>query len=232
MRLLLIQQLQLIISEPSDLSGEIQIGSKSDSITITITNDDENEGNESFKVKLKSLTGAVFAGGATEIETTVTIEDDEDPELSFKTTEFNPAEDIQRGMFEVVVELSGATDSLVSFDIALSDGTATKNSDYENPASLRGMIPVGSTEATIMIPITTDLLHEGNETFNLTISNIMGAEVAGTEVTLVQEITIVDDETPTLQFTNNTFSVAENGTEVEITVELTGATGTNVNLYL
>ena len=212
---------------PSDLSGTIQAGMTADSLTITITDDGDNEGNETFTVRLKSLNGAVFASGTT-LDATVTIEDDEDPELSFKTTTFKPGEEISGGMFEVVVELSGATDSEVTFDIALGGGTATKDEDYEDPASLQGMIPVGSTKASIMIPITSDNLNEGNETFTLTLSTLSGAVFEPRGTTLVQEITIVDNEEPTLKFTSANFSVAENLAEIDVTVTLTGATDTEV----
>ena len=40
------------------------------------------------------------------------------------------------------------------------------------------MIPIGSTETTITIPVTSDILNEGNEAFNLTLSNIDNAVLA------------------------------------------------------
>ena len=213
---------------PSDLSGEIQAGLTGDTLTINIINDNKIEGHESFKVRLKSLTGAVFDSG-TMLDTTVTILDDELPELSFKTTEFMPAEEITGGEFEAEIELSRVTTEIVTFDIALGGGTATKDQDYENPSSLKGMIEAGSTITTITIPITSDMLNEGNETFNLTLSSLSGAVFEGGETTLVQEITIVDDEIPVLAFTNESFTVNEAGAEIVVSVELTGSTDSTVS---
>ena len=130
---------------PSALMGMISAGSTEDSLTITITNDFDIEGNETFKVRLKSLSGAVFASGDT-LDATVTIVDDEIPELSFKTSEFNPVEEISGGKFEVEVELSNTTTEVVTFNIALGGGTAIKDTDYADPASLSGRIPAGSTK--------------------------------------------------------------------------------------
>ena len=216
-------------SIPSNLAGMIPIGMTEDSLTISIPDDDDNEGNETFTVRIKSLSGAVFASG-TMLDIVVTITDDEEPELLFKTTEFSPREDIMDAEFEVEVMLTGATDEIVTFDIALGGGTAIKDTDYADPTSLSGMIPIGSTETTITIPITSDMLNEGNETFNLTLSNLMHAVLADDDVTeLEQEITIIDDEEPTLKFTKESYSIAEEGTSIDIGVELTGPKATNVS---
>ena len=56
----------------------------------------------------------------------------------------------------------------------------------------------------------------------------MNAVFDGGGTTLVQEITIIDNEMPTLSFKGEPFSVAETGTEIEIPVELTGPTGSDV----
>ena len=56
------------------------------------------------------------------LDTIVTITDDEDPILSFKTTKFNPEEEITGGKFEVKVELSGVSDEIVTFNLTLGGG--------------------------------------------------------------------------------------------------------------
>ena len=94
------------------------------------------------------------------------------------------------------MELASTTDIKVTFDITLSGGTATNSIDYENPTSLSREIAIGNTTDSIMIPIKSDTLNEGNETFNVTISNLVGAILANNASTLVQEITIIDNEIP------------------------------------
>ena len=163
------------------------------------------------------------------LDATVTILDDEFPVLSFKTTEFNPAEELSDGEFNIEVELSRITSQIVTFDIALGGGTATKNIDYENPTSLKGMIEIGARSTIITVPISSDTLNEGNETFNLTLENLSGAVFAIDNTILVQAITIIDDEMPTLSFIGEPFNQAESGTDVEITVELSGPTDSEVS---
>ena len=110
---------------PDNLTGMIQAGSTEDSLTISIVDNDDSDGNKIFTVRLKTLNNAVFASGTT-LDATVTVLDDEFPTLSFKTTEFNPAEEIMDGEFEVEVEISMVAREIVTFDIELGGGTATK----------------------------------------------------------------------------------------------------------
>ena len=198
--------------------------------TVTINQDDINEGNENFTVTLRSPVNATFANTVPSISAPVTIVDDELPVLAFKTTEFNPPE--QAADFNAVVELIGNISQAVTFDVAVSGGTATKFADYNNPTKTRFEIPLGSTEVAIPIPILADTNNEGNETFNLTISNLVGAEFAsGTSLT--QTITIVDDESSNSGvFTNDTASVAEDVSSgmIDLEISLTGATANPVTV--
>ena len=211
---------------PSELSGEIVLGSTDDMISIPIINDQDAEGNEIFIVRLTNLSGAVFTNGATSLDAVVTIEDDDAPELTITTTEFEPPEEIEGGVFTIGLELASTTDNKVTFDITLSGGTATNGIDYENPMRLSREIVIGSTTDSIMIPIKSDTLNEGNETFNFSISNLVGAIFENNASTLVQEITIIDDEIPTVRFMQNNFRVVENvdSEKVDIIVNLSGAT--------
>ena len=211
---------------PSELSGEIVLGSTDDMISIPIINDQDAEGNEIFVVRLTNLSGAVFTNGATSLDAVVTIEDDDAPELTITTTEFEPPEEIEGGEFTIGLELASTTDIKVTFDITLSGGTATNSIDYENPTSLSREIAIGNTTDSIMIPIKSDTLNEGNETFNFTISNLVGAILENNASTLVQEITIIDNEIPTVRFMQNNFRVVENvdSEKVDIIVNLSGAT--------
>ena len=211
---------------PSELSGEIELGSTDDMISIPIINDQDAEGNENFVVRLTNLSGAVFTNGATTLDADVTIEDDDAPELTITTTEFEPPEEIEGGEFAIGLELASTTDIKVTFDLTLSGGTATNSIDYENPTSLSREIAIGNTTDSIMIPIKSDTLNEGNETFNFTISNLVGAILENNASTLVQEITIIDNEIPTVRFMQNNFRVVENvnSEKVDIIVNLSGAT--------
>ncbi len=204
---------------PSNLAGVIPEGSTSNSITIKIKDNAIVEDNESFIVRLKELNGAKFASGTT-LDATVTIVDDDEPALSFRTTNFATNENV--GIFEVEVQIANASDVKVTFNIALGGGTATNREDYTNPTSLQGEIAIGSTSTTISIPITDDEEEEENETFNLTLSNLVGAVFADSGSELIQEITIIDnDETPQVTIEATTQSPIMEGTTAVFTLSVT-----------
>ena len=176
-----------------------------DSLTITINNDNENEGNETLYVRLKSLTGAVFASGDM-LDTSVTITDDEIPTLTFTGEPFSVAENL--GEIEVMVALTGATSSNVSFTYELITGTATSGVDYTVPSNLSGMIQTGSTDDSLAISITNDNENEGNETFTVRLKSLTGAVFeSGTMLDTI--VTIDDDEDPELSFKTTQFNPGE-----------------------
>ena len=207
-------------------------GETSAEISVTINNDDSAspvialEGNESFDITLSNAENAIFADSASSISTTVTILDDEPaPTLSFEaTSNFNPAENIGNLVLNVSLTSQALLD--VSFDVAVEDGTATIGEDYSNPTQNNFSIARGASKPTnsITIPITSDRDFEGNETFDLILTNLTGATF-GSSATLRQTITIVDDELPVMKMSNRTATVAENiaGGMLDIDVELNGS---------
>ena len=105
-----------------------------------------------------------------------------------------PADSVRRLYF--TVSLSAPTTTDVTVDYATSDSTAknlaTAGTDY-TVASGTLTIEAGHMTGYIMVDVLGDALREGNEVFNLTLSNPLGAGFAkGT--TLVATGTIVDDE--------------------------------------
>ena len=67
-------------------------------------------------VRLKELRGARFASGTT-LDATVTIVDDDEPVLSFRTSNFETNENV--GVFDVEVQISNLADVNVTFDFLL-----------------------------------------------------------------------------------------------------------------
>ena len=105
----------------------IRAGATTGFFEIPIINDSRNEGDETFIVTFTRpiYSGASsFKGGGLEFKQTVTIEDDEVPELSLSNRDLTVSEAAGAAGFVANFSLSGATDSIVSFDYELTGGTA------------------------------------------------------------------------------------------------------------
>lgn len=111
----------------------------------------------------------------------------------------------------------------VSFDIATADGTAAAGIDYIARSLSGQTIPAGSSTYTFNVTVNGDMAVEANEVFFVNVTNIVGAIAVDAQGTG----TILNDDVPppqpgTLQFTSATYSVAESGGSVTITVSRTG----------
>ena len=75
---------------------------------------------------------------------------------------------------DFVVSLSRATGGPVTFDYATTAGTASDTTDYSDTDGTLTIQP-GETRKTISIPIADDRLAESDETFDVVLSNLRGA---------------------------------------------------------
>ena len=76
-----------------------------------------------------------------------------------------------------VTRVSG-TYGEVSVDFASTDDTATASSDYQ-PVSGTLIFADGETSKTIEVPQLDDVLYEGDETFDVILSNVQGGAALG-----------------------------------------------------
>ena len=212
--------------EPTNRAESISVNSDETSITIQITPDDMNEGDETFKIVVTDITNAVSSTGLTTFEQIITITDDEMPTLSISNSSFEVAEDVAGGNFIIDYALSGATQTVVSFNYTLTASTATAGSDYTVPDSLTETIAIGNTSGMITIAIDDDDMNEGNETFTIAIMGLTGALFSDKTTSLTQEITIVDDELPAIEVVSTNIEVDEDvaGRMVNVVVNLAGPT--------
>ena len=70
----------------------------------------------------------------------------------------------------------------VTVDYATSDGTATAGADYTATSGTL-TFAAGETTKTVNVPILDDAVDEGEETFTLRLSNVVGAHIADGEAT-------------------------------------------------
>jgi len=155
-------------------------------VTLAVAGDVEDEGDEHFFLNLSNPTNATIGDGTGKI---TILDDDATPALSI--SDATVAEDAVDGEVTLSVTLSQAAKQTVTVDYASQNGTATSGEDYEAVSGLL-TFAVGDTVKTITVPINDDSDLEGDETFDIVLSNPTNATIAdGTGV-----VTIEDDETP------------------------------------
>lgn len=119
----------------------------------------------------------------------------------------------------VTVTRTGGSTGAVSVNYATSDGSAKTPSDYGAASGTLNWAAGDAASKTFNIPIVNDTTYEGNETLNVTLSNVTGGANLGTSAAVV---TITEDESyPVL--TINSVSKAEGNsgtTNYQFTVTL------------
>ncbi len=100
------------------------------------------------------------------------------------------AEDDAGGVATFTVSLSQSSTKTITVDVASADGTATAPGDYTALLSTTLTFNPGETSQAVNVAIADDVLAEGDETFTVTLSNV----VNGTLGTAVGTGTIVDNE--------------------------------------
>ncbi|MFN4257861.1 MAG: cellulose binding domain-containing protein [Gemmataceae bacterium] len=97
--------------------------------------------------------------------------------------------DLEDTLMRFTVSLTEPTVEVVTLTYATRDGTALAGSDYIAASGTLTFAP-GETTQTIYVTILGDLIHEGDEYFFVTISNVIGATVLRAEA----RGTIVDND--------------------------------------
>jgi len=181
-------------------TATIKAGQSSLLIPVEIIGDAIVESNEDFSLLITNPSGGIFPEGTTEISVTHTILND-DVESSFSETNSNHTN-------YFLLELGEALSVDASVSYQTQDGSATAGSDY-TAVSGTATIEAGETKTLIAVPILGDSNQEGNETFDLVLSNPIGGifPEGVTEVTATH--TILNDDTPT----DNTQAIAKSLTK-------------------
>jgi hypothetical protein len=195
-------------------------GASDKTIAMPTFVDAVQEGDETFYVTLSNATGgATICDPGTAV---VTIVDDWIPNpgiLQFSSATYSVDEN--GGYVTLTVSRLDGSDGAISVDYISSDGSATAGEDYTAGSGTLNFHDGDANDKTFAVPILDDTIVEGNESFSLTLSNATDGATIGDPDTA--EVIIVDDDTPpvepgTLQFSEATYSVDENGGYVTITV--------------
>ena len=221
-------------SSPADFtarSGTLKFAGnkKKANVAITIVGDTLDEANEHFFVRLSSPVGATTSDG--EGEGTIT-DNDAPPSVSTVATVTVPEGNTGDTPFATIdVTLSAVSGRNVSVDYGTVDVSATGGSDY---ASTSGTLssPAGQTTASVTVQVTGDDDAEGDETFDLDLSNPTNATL-GTHpaVVTIQDNDPIPPGTAVLNVTGMTIKEGDAGTKnLTFTVTRSGETTTAVDV--
>jgi len=208
---------------------------ETETFTVTVSNDAVVEADETFNVILSN----VIAGGKN-----VTISDNtgvgtitNDDAATFAIDDVTIEENANGDgatTYTFTVTLTGDVDQFVSIDYATSDGTATTgDSDYiATNGSLTFAGTNGETQ-TFTVDVNHDVVLESDETFNVTLSNVIAG---GKNVTISDNNgvgTITNDDTATISINDVTLTENADGsgyTTYTFTATLTGAVDQSVSI--
>ena len=133
--------------------------------------------------------------------------------------------DAGSAMLDVTVTLTPASAGAVSVDWSTGGGTATPGEDYTAAAGTASFT-AGATSATVPVEVLGDLTDEPDETFEVTLSNPVGADL-GTPATAT--VTIFDDD-PMPDLTGADLSVFESVGDAQVVVTLSAVSGYDVTV--
>ncbi len=136
----------------------------------------------------------------------------------------------------VTINRTGAINTPVNATLFATDGTAKSGEDFSFNSIPVSFAP-GEITQTVNIPILSDGIPEGEETFNLSLGfPFNGATVASPKastVTITDNIQTASgfEEAGTFEFTSPTFAISEDGTPIAlVTINRTGGSTGEVSV--
>ena len=184
---------EIVATAPA--TGTFERGHSTIMIPVAITDDEVDEADENFVVRITEVTNGNFAGSTTFIEQTFTIVDnDEFPIIGISgPVTVNEA----AGFAEVEVTISEMSEQIVGFSYITENSSAFARADFtgitaETPAT--GMISAKASNTTIQIPIRNDNLAEQNEDFVVKITGLTNARFPDNQDSVETRVTIVDND--------------------------------------
>jgi hypothetical protein len=205
------------------------------------------EGDEDFGIFMTNLSGTLLPIDLSE-NITFTIRDDDVATLSIADVSVSEA----AGTVEVVVALDNEVSSLFAVDVSTADGTAIAGDDYTAVTGQTLLFDGAAGETqSFSLSLVNDMMGEADETFTVSMSNLVMTNSGTADITDVATITILNDDdtgepmvqaisraegnplnsnatdaTFTVQFSENVSGVDFTDFEVVLTGTATGAVNT------
>ena len=196
----------------------IPAGSTSATLVVSIQDDAVAEADEDFAVTLSNPVNAVLG---TSSALGVIVDDDNLPVISVES-----ASAVESSTsLEFPVSLTAASGDVVTVSYATSAGSAESPGDFQAVSGTL-VIPAGATAAVVGVPLVSDAVFEGDETFALTLSNPSNAVLGQSSATG----TIVDDDDlPVISIADAT--VSEDRNYAIVMLEFSAPTGAGTTFW-
>ena len=162
---------------PSSLTFTPENYDTPQSATLTGVDDNTDDGDQVYEAITGSATSTDpnYSGrGASDVSVTNTDNDDA-PNISISDASVKEGDTGQRDA-TFALTLSNPSSQPVTVDYATQNGTASASSDYQAGNGTVTFAP-GNTEETITVEVNGDTKEEKNETFDVNLSNPMGATI-------------------------------------------------------
>ena len=129
-------------------------------------------------------------------------------------------------VYTVTLDQTNETGAPITFDVNFTGGTATGGTDYDDTVAGAGVISIaaGANSGQLSVPVNDDLLVEGTEFVDATISNPSNSAV--TIGTATASAGIIDDEVSNATLVANQPAAAEPASNGQFTVDLGAVNGT------
>ncbi|MEA2176201.1 MAG: hypothetical protein QOD00_3793 [Blastocatellia bacterium] len=193
----------------------IPAGSLTGTIPVSVNGDTTFEPDETFLLNLSNpnLSDATLADG--QGQATI-LNDDTLPSVTIDdATIIEGNAGISNALIQVRLSNGSYQPVTVAHDTA--DGTASAGSDYVATHDTLTFSP-GETSKSITIPIIVDNVNEPDESFYVNLSGPTNAALAKAQAI----VSIANDDTPGLQFSDSSYSVREDAGSITINVTRTG----------
>ncbi|MCA9084917.1 MAG: hypothetical protein KDA81_12720 [Planctomycetaceae bacterium] len=173
-------------SDFTSASGRLTFnpGQTSASIVIPITDDTAMEPVEQFTVSLSAPVGGVLGSQTT---TTVSIADNDLPQIRFERNSLSVSERTTTAKFKLLMSTAYTQPVTVSYTV--QSGSATAGSDFIAASGTVTIAP-RRTSQYLMFKVINDRSDEDNETVNIQLTGAVNATLAETSATY----TILDDD--------------------------------------
>lgn len=199
----------------------IPAGSLTKPIVLQTINDSIYQGPQEFLL-IASKSGDVQESEQARLK--IKLQDDEQkPSLSIANSSAN--ENSVNLNFTVSINKVSALDT--EFYYVTSDGAAVAGTDYTAISSTKAVIPAGQTSVNLSVAIINDNLFEADETFTVTVSNALNADI---QTASAIGTILNDDLMPSVAFTATSSTQAESAGTVSVQLSLSAISNVDVSV--